>query len=316
MRTEWVIHIWGKEREQLEFTPQEKFHIDMIKSFDHSIFDKVLINISMDNIENESLFDFYKNILLDLFFDVKEVDIRKCQNDYILCEYVTFRPYVFDRIGEDVRIFYSHFKGYVSNVQMEGDYAYPERNMVINEYYWSYLMYRMSLDKEYVDEMKKSFDSGKDIYCWCYLDNSNLEYIHIPETEGNYYKAFFGGIEKNYPNIKDFYVNGDEDVHSPGSFVWYDMKNIYEHIGGDVVDKLCLDGDVLKSTYSTRHYCELFIWKFIKLENIQEQTFINNMRKQFSSIRNSSYTLLYCSKKICHKYIKDFDKYIIQNKLI
>jgi hypothetical protein len=94
------------------------------------------------------------------------------------------------------------------------------------------------------------------------------------------------------------------------------MKYIYEHIGGDVVDKLCLDGDVLKSTYSTRHYCELFIWKFIKLENIQEQTFINNIRKQFSSIRNSSYTLLYCSKKICHKYIKDFDKYIIQNKLI
>lgn len=315
MRTEWVIHIWGKDRECLELTNQEKFHIHMIKNCDHTIFDKVLINIAMDNVYNKKLFNLLKSELLNIFSDINEVDIRKCKNDYMLCEYVTFRPYVWDRIGEDVRIFYSHFKGYISNVQIIGDSPYPKRNMIINEYYWSYLMYRMSLDKEYVDEMKKSFDSGKDIYCWCYLDKSNLEYIHIPD-EGNYYIAFFGGIEKNYPNIKDFYVNGDEDVHSPGSFVWYDMNNIYEHIGGDVVDKLCLDVDVLKSTYSTRHFCELFIWRFIKLENVQEQTFINNMRKQFSSIRNSSYTQLYCSKKICNKYIKDFDEYIIQNKLI
>jgi hypothetical protein len=93
------------------------------------------------------------------------------------------------------------------------------------------------------------------------------------------------------------------------------MKNIYSHIGS-FVDKLNLDSDMLKSIGSTRHFSELFIWRFLKIENIQEQTFINNMRKQFSSIRNSSYTQLYCSKKICNKYIKDFDKYIIQNKLI
>lgn len=316
MRTEWVIHIWGKEREKLEFTPQEKFHIDMIKNCDHSIFDKVLINISMDNIDDEDLFVFFKNELLKLFSEIKEVDIRKCQNDYILCEYVTFRPYVWDRIGEDVRIFYSHFKGYISNVHMSDGFVYPKRNLIINEYYWSYLMYRMSLDKEYVDEMIKSFDAGKDIYCWCFLDKSNLENIFVPELDGNYYTEFFGGIERNCPNITDFYVNGDEDIHSPGSFVWYDMKNIYNHIGGDILEKISLDDDILKSTYSTRHYCELYIYRFIKIENIQEQTFINNVKQQFRSIRNSSYTQLYCSKKICYKYIKDFDKYIIQNKLI
>ena len=30
MRTEWVIHIWGKKRDNLELTSQEKFHMDMI----------------------------------------------------------------------------------------------------------------------------------------------------------------------------------------------------------------------------------------------------------------------------------------------
>ena len=314
MRIEWVIHIWGKERDSLELTPQEKFHMDMIGNYDHSIFDKVLINIAMYDINDENLFEFLKNKLLDLFSDVKEVDIRRCQNDRMLCEYVTFRPYVWDRIGEDVRIFYSHFKGYVSNIQMLGEYAYPKRNITINEYYWSYLMYRMSLGKEYIDEMVKSFNSGKDVYCWCLLDETNLKYIHIPE-EGNYYTSYFKGIEENVPDIKKFYVKENMAIHSPGSFVWYDMKNIYNHIG-DNIYKISLDSEMLKCVDSARHYCELYIWRFLNIENIQEQTFINNMRKQFSSIRNSSYTQLYCSKKICKEYIKDFDKYIIQNKLI
>ena len=113
MRTEWVIHIWGKKRDNLELTAQEKFHMDMIRRCKYTtIFDKVLINISMDDINDDSLFSFLKVNLLDTFSGIKEIDIRKCKNDAVLCEYVTFRPYVWDRIGENVRIFYSHFKGY------------------------------------------------------------------------------------------------------------------------------------------------------------------------------------------------------------
>lgn len=314
MRTEWVIHIWGKEREGLKLTQQEKFHIDMIRNYDHSIFDKVLINIAMYDINDISLFEFLKNKLVDIFSDIKEVEIIKCQNDRLLCEYVTFRPYVWDRIGEDVRIFYSHFKGYVSNVKLLGEYSYPMRNIVINEYYWSYLMYRMSLGEEYVDEMKKSFDSGKDVYCWCLLDKTNLEYIYIPE-EGDYYTSYFSGIEENAPDVKKFYNDESMTIHSPGSFVWYDMKNIYNHIG-EYIDEISLDSNMLKSIGSTIHYCELYIWRFLNIKNIQEQTYINNMRIQFSSIRNNTYTQLYCSKKICKEYIKEFDTYIIQNKII
>ena len=314
MRTEWVIHIWGKERDNLKITPQEKFHMDMIRSCDHSIFDKVLINIAMYDINDEKLFNFLKMELMDVFSDVNEVEIRKCQNDFYLCEYITFRPYVWDRIGEDVRIFYSHFKGYLSNVELLGSNSYPMRNLLLNEYYWSYLMYRMSLDKEYVEEMIKSFDNNKDVYCWCLLDETNFEYIYIPE-EGDYYTSFFKGIEENSPNIKNFYNKETMKIHSPGSFVWYDMKNIYNHIG-EILDEISLDSDMLKFVGSTRHYCELFIWRFLNIENIQEQTFINNIRKQFNSIYNDPYKKLYCSKKICYKYVKDFEKYIIQNKII
>ena len=202
MRTEWVIHIWGKDRECLELTNQEKFHMYMIKNCDHSIFDKVLINIAMDNVYNKKLFKLLKNELLNIFSDVNEVDIRKCKNDEMLCEYVTFKPYVFDRIGEDVRIFYSHFKGYISNVVLVNETAYPIRNLILNEYYWSYLMYRMSLDKEYVDEMKESLDKGKDIYCWCYLDESNLDYT-IPEDMDDYYTQFLAVLNIIFQILKN-----------------------------------------------------------------------------------------------------------------
>lgn len=315
MRTEWVIHIWGKERDVFDLTQQEKFHMDMIRNIDHSIFDKVLINIAMYDINDESLFTLLKMELLDVFSDVKELDIRKCQNDRLLCEYITFRPYVWDRIGEDVRIFYSHFKGYISNIKMIGGDAYPIRNILINEYYWSYLMYRMSLDKEYVNEMEKSFDDGKDVYCWCLLDESNLDYIYTTD-EGNYYDVYFGGIESVVPNIEKYYVKENINVHSPGSFVWYDMKNIHKHLGDNTLIAISVDDEVLKNVLATIHYCELYIWRFLKKENIQEQTYINNMKSQFRDIRNSSYTQLYCSKKICCEYIKDFEQYIIQNKII
>lgn len=314
MRTEWVIHIWGKERDKLEFTPQEKFHMDMIRCYDHSIFDKVLINIAMYDINDEFIFNFLKDELLDVFSDIKEVEIKKCQNERVLSEYVTFRPYVWDRIGEDVRIFYSHFKGYISNIELLSEYSYPERNLIINEYYWSYLMYRMSLEKEYIDEMQKSFDIGKCVYCWCLLNENNLKYLNMPDDD-DFYTLHFRCIEESAPHIKNYYVNENIKIHSPGSFVWYDMKNIYNHIG-EIYDHISLDDELLKDIGATRYFCELYIWRFINFETIQEQTIINNMSGQFYDARNNAYTQIYCSKKICHKYIADFDRYIIKNKLI
>jgi hypothetical protein len=310
MRTEWVIHIWGKKRDNLEFTPQEKFHINMIKSYNHYIFDKVLINIAMDDINDEKLFNFFKRELLDAFSDIKDIDIRKCQNDTMLCEYVTFRPYVWDRIGEDVRIFYSHFKGYVTNVRILRE-SYPMRNILINEYYWSYLMYRMLLGDEYIEEMTKSFNIGKCIYCWCLVDKTNFEH-----TLGeDYYSSYFKCIDEIAPSIKNFYAKDTEYLHSPGSFVWYDMKNIYKHIGS-VIDEIKLDSEILNSVGLCSHFCELYMWRFLNIEYIQEQTFINNMKNQINSIDNSIYTKLYCSKKICKEYIKDFETYIKQYKII
>jgi hypothetical protein len=171
----------------------------------------------------------------------------------------------------------------------------------------------MSLDKEYIDEMKKTFDSGNDIYCWCLIDESNFDHRYIQKD--NFYTSYFRSVEKNVPYINEYYFGGNMYVYSPGSFVWYDLKNIYNHIGC-ILDKISLNDNILISSCAASHFCELYIYRFLNIENIKEQSIINNMRNQYSSIRNSPYTKLYCSKNICKEYIKDFDKYIIQNKII
>ena len=61
-RNEWVMHVWGKKRDVLELTWVEKFHIDMLRLFQNQQkkFDKILISIALDDVNDLKLFDFLK----------------------------------------------------------------------------------------------------------------------------------------------------------------------------------------------------------------------------------------------------------------
>lgn len=314
IRTEWVIHIWGKRRDKMELTDVEKFHFDMIGGYDLTRFDKVLINIAMDDIDSP-LFDFLSDQLRELFSQVKEVEIMKCQNDGVLCEAVTFKPYVLDRIGEDVRVFYSHFKGYVSNVVLINSDNYPFRNIYLNEKYWSYLMYKMSLEEKYFDEMEKSFDDNKDVYCWCLLEKNNTLRNQDFGNE-SYYTHYFNLLRGIKPNVDSYFDESMLYTHSPGSFVWYDLKNLGEHLGDELDYVKDVDFDGLGRVGCASHLCELYIWQFLNKENVQEQTCINNMNEQWAMIGNRPYSRLFVSKIFCKEYLGEFERYIINKQII
>ena len=63
-RTEWVIHVWGKKRDTLELNDVEKFHLNVLKLFQdrQNKFDKILINIALDDINDLKLFNFLKDL--------------------------------------------------------------------------------------------------------------------------------------------------------------------------------------------------------------------------------------------------------------
>lgn len=306
-RTEWVIHVWGKKRDTLELNEVEKFHIDMLRLFQdqQKKFDKILINIALDDINDTQLFNFLKSKINEAIV-IKNVDFWFCQNDPKKGEYVTFRPYVFDRIGEDVDIFYSHFKGYGTYIKIKKE-SFPTRIINLCEMFWSYIMYRYSLNMKDVQKNLKS----NSVYCWTVLKNKDDE-----QTIG-YYKDYQEHLFKDNDTLKEYVVD-NLCKHSPGSFMWYNLKNIGDSIKDNPVIKDITtdyliehsDKDVVNLC---THFSEVYLMQFLKEEECYG---VKDYNSEIKNMTSTLYTQLYPSKTIGREYLKDFEKYLIENELI
>ena len=298
-RTEWVIHIWGKKRDTLELTDVEKFHLDTLQMYkqQQKSFDRILINIALDDINDMNLFIFLKSELLKIFTG-NNVEFRYCQNDIEKCEYVTFRPYVFDRIGENVNVFYTHFRGYSSAIRILRE-SYPIRVCQLSEFFWTYLLYKYSLNIADVQKNLKNHCT----YSW-FVQKYNSENIHM-----EYYKTYVDKLKLISDDFKNF-IGDNYGVHSPGSFVWYNLKNIGESFKDKefVTSVTDIELNDLKS-----HFCELYVMLFLKDE---ENYFVNDFNDIVNKLNGPFYTTIYTSKKIGKEYIKEFEKYLIDKKLI
>lgn len=305
-RTEWVMHVWGKKRDALELNEVEKFHIYMLKKLDkyQAKFDKILINIAMDELDDDELYDFLKEKISRVLV-CKCVEFHKCQNQRERCEYVTFRPYVFDRIGEDVNIFYSHFKGYGTNVNVFRS-SFPMRILDICEEFWSYIMYMDSLKN--IKTVQDVLNGGKSVCCWLLQKDQRVNNGYYD----NYQKMLASGNEA-YKNL----VEDDLCKHSPGSFCWYNMSALKEALKDkpEVVNiddgylGYCSNGDVHLYT----HFCEVYLMQYLKESDIYSvREFDDNWRK----FNNMIYCDIYPSKRVCQEYIGDFEKYLIETNKI
>lgn len=306
-RNEWVIHIWGRKRDTLELNDIEKFHIDMLKQFQpqQKKFDKILINIAMDDVNDTRLFDLLKSKISEVLV-IKNVEFLFCQNDKDMCEYVTFRPYVFDRIGEDVNIFYSHFKGYSTFVKVYKE-SYPTRLVYLSEMFWSYIMYRYSLN---ISDVQKKLNDNC-VYCWFMSKNKP------DDSTVKFYNSYQEYLYSNNSELKGYIVD-DLNKFSPGSFMWYNLKKIGESlkdkpevtsITTDYLKEHSVDGGVQLCT----HFCEIYLMQFLKDEECYS---VKDYNDEYHKIIGTLYTQLYPSKTIGKEFIKDFEKYLIENYLI
>lgn len=307
-RTEWVIHIWGKKRENMELNDIEKFHIHMLSKFQdqHKRFDKILVNIAMDDIYDTNLFDFLKdNIKRVLNND--NIEFKMCQNDKNIGEYVTFRPYVFDRIGEDVNIFYSHFKGYASHVTILKE-SFPTRIVNLCELFWAELMYQYSLNIDDVNEKLKD----KCTYSWFVIKDQEENYFTLYHKE--YFNYLKGGNKQFEDSLKD-----DLHKYSPGSFCWYNLKRIGEKLKDEPWITSVTKEYLLNNTPQggginlCSHFCEAYLMQFL---DVDECYSVNNFYEETKKIVMPFYISIYPSKLIGREYLKDFEKYLIDNKLI
>lgn len=306
-RTEWVIHVWGKKRDTLELTDVEKFHIDMLRMYQEQQkrFDKILINIALDDTSDMDLYDFLVDEI-NKVITCEYVVFKYCQNDKNMGEYVTFRPYVFDRIGEDVNVFYTHFRGYHTYF-LNGRESFPIRVCKINEMFWSYIMYRYSLDLDDVNEKLED----RCFYCW-YLLKGIKEGYNL-----NYYNAYFNIL---YAGDSRFAGLECDDLckHSPGSFAWYNLKNIRESLADKplvtkVATEYLLKQKDDRGTCLCTHFSELYIPRFLDDKDCYS---VRDFNQELQKMPNTLYTAIYTSKMIGREYLPDFEKYLIDNELI
>lgn len=306
-RTEWVMHVWGKKRDTLELNQVEKFHLDMLKTFQdqQKKFDKILINIAIDDVNNLELFEFLKKEIGSVLAN-DNVEFRYCQNDPIKGEYVTFRPYVFDRIGEDVDIFYSHFKGYGTSVTVYKE-SFPMRIVDLCEMFWAYIMYQYSLNMNDVEKNLKKNST----YGWYMMRNK--EDRHCIGFYDDYHNCLQEGDER----FKE-YVADDLHKHYPGSFAWYNMKNIGKSLKDkplitSVTDEYLLRQSVGKDVGLCTHFCEVYLMNFLKEDECYS---VNDFDEQICNMSNTMYTELYPAKTVAREHLKGFEKYLIENGLI
>ena len=306
-RTEWVMHVWGKKRDTLELNRVEKFHLDMLKTFQdqQKRFDRILVNIALDDVNDQNLFEFLKKEIGSVLVN-DNVEFRYCQNDRIKGEYVTFRPYVFDRIGEDVDIFYSHFKGYGTSVTVYKE-SFPMRIVDLCEMFWTYIMYNYSLNMKDVEKNLKKNST----YGWYMMRNK--EDRHCIGFYDDYHNCLQEGDER----FKE-YVADDLHKHYPGSFAWYNMKNIGKSLKDkplitSVTDEYLLRQSVGKDVGLCTHFCEVYLMNFLKEDECYS---VNDFDEQICNMSNTMYTELYPAKTVAREHLKGFEKYLIENGLI
>lgn len=301
------MHIWGKKRDTLGLNQVEKFHLDMLKTFQvqQKRFDRILVNIALDDVNDQTLFEFLKKEIGSVLVN-DNVEFRYCQNDPIKGEYVTFRPYVFDRIGEDVDIFYSHFKGYGTSVTVYKE-SFPRRIIDLCEMFWTYIMYNYSLNMKDVEKNLKKNST----YGWYMMRNK--EDRHCIGFYDDYHNCLQEGDER----FKE-YVADDLHKHYPGSFAWYNMKNIGKSLKDkplitSVTDEYLLRQSVGKDVGLCTHFCEVYLMNFLKEDECYS---VNDFDEQICNMSNTMYTELYPAKTVAREHLKGFEKYLIENGLI
>lgn len=301
------MHVWGKKRDTLELNQVEKFHLDMLKTFrdQQKKFDRILVNIAIDDVNDLRLFEFLKKEIGSVLVN-DNVEFRYCQNDPIKGEYVTFRPYVFDRIGEDVDIFYSHFKGYGSCVTVYKE-SFPRRIIDLCEMFWTYIMYNYSLNMKDVEKNLKKNST----YGWYMMRNKEDRHCI------GFYDDYHNCLQEGNEEFKK-YVADDLHKHYPGSFAWYNMKNIGKSLKDkplitSVTDEYLLRQSAGKDVGLCTHFCEVYLMNFLKEDECYS---VNDFDEQICNMSNTVYTELYPAKTVAREHLKGFEKYLIENGLI
>jgi hypothetical protein len=256
--TRWVIHWWVRERETLDLTETEMFHFSELKKYTStiSLFDKITVSLSLDDVNNLSLINFAKSSFLANVKN-KNVEFIIIQNNPASGEFKTYRDQVLSRIDSGEYILYTHFKGARAN-------AITNVNMISQEKRWCSDMYSVVMGCNSINIIKKRYLYGDKRQCKRVSKESELQYR---TEEINHINRLF-----RQDNPYRIYIN--KQAHSRwryyGSFMWINTSLLYEHILDEGINKQCLLNvvDTLDKNGCSYYLSENFICDFSPYDGV------------------------------------------------
>ena len=191
-----LMHWFFKNRNILEFNDIEKFHIEMLEKCNvKEKFDVLYYVFSMENFDSQEQKDFIEQSMHQKFDrDGLKIIIEFEKNNPELGELNTnlkLFDLAFDNPANSL-LFYSHSKGVTKTIEKD----------ILNEKYWSYLLYQGCLLDGYNEAMRK-------------LDGNPS------------YGAMLNETPKSYANrIKRFakFIKSSSTTHYFGTFYWLNLS--------------------------------------------------------------------------------------------
>lgn len=257
--THWVIHWWVKERKTLDLTETEMFHFSELKKYTSvtSLFDKITVSLSLDDVNNLSLVNFAKSSFLANIKN-KNIEFIIIQNNPASGEFKTYRDQVLSRIDSGEYILYTHFKGTRANDVSDAN------NNISSEKRWCSDMYSVVMSCNSINIIKKRYLYGDKRQCK--RVSIELE-LQCRAGEINRINRLF-----NHNNPYRIYIN--KQAHSRwryyGSFMWINTSLLYEHILEEGINKQCLLNvvDTLDKNGCSYYLSEDFICDFSPYDGI------------------------------------------------
>ena len=215
----YVIHWYITNRNSLQLTDIEFFHINCLKHYINilDIFENIIISIVVDEY-NYDLINFLKKLVLNELSIINNKIIFKIEkNDSTKGEFITFNNTIFPLFSENRYILYTHFKGVTAKWfnRSKDNLQLNEDEILLNEKYWSWLMYYFNLN--YINEMNNSFK--KNMFFGGMLSNKKFNKIQII----NYSKY----IKTKY--IQQM-INNSFFCNYPGTYYWLNTYEIKKYI--------------------------------------------------------------------------------------
>ena len=272
-----------------------KVHLECIKSYD-DIFFKYTFILSLDDINNQELIEYWKNIINDYIKKDKKIEYIIVQNNKLYREGIHYYNYIFKKLNEfDGLLLWGHGKR-DNNYSKENIYEWIISSHYIMSHNINEIENKLIYDKYLFSGPNLSFMNGdinKQIYQGSFYWMNPKKIYNKLKNDINIFTNFIdlvlNDIYINIQILKDKQTNIDKVIRYISEFsILFKIKYLH-HFQNNLIECFYIDySDNFNYTESSLTYNDLYINKFSEtIINFYNDNIKNGFKIYYENILNN-----------------------------